>query len=751
MPLTFIRKKSLKPKDALHVAHTVTSIVHELTGMMSFPPASAAVSILLLIFETIQSLQANKEGCLRIARRAARILLDIKDHMNGRWASAPPRLVKNLRTFQDTLSEIYQFMRAEAESKWQSRLMRQTSINESLANFNAALDDASQSFQIATLIDIHYAIGSQPSSVETSDLKAKAVGSGVTDSSEVSTLVVRTMEKNASPVNDSQDLKLALQDTQTRTVRSISSEPQPCEELDYLLSGTLSSVSLDEDHGFRRYHSSEVRLRGRSRLKDDWWSGAVEGHVNGQKSLIKKYDGPREQAAKEWLRDVKVLSNIFHPNMPQMVGYSDEQTPTPFIVLANVDTKSPRAMILETLRSGTLASSAELLLRFYRDIHDATSYTQRQLGLSDSQMQDFVQDARFRIDGEKNLILGLPPPKEGQWHTYRNYNLTYSLVNACLNLLPNNGKTLESDNDEVTKDMRDKINHLLALVRGILPAESEPPALSERAQSLLEAADDGMCLTVAAMRASSLNAKAHAHTWSERSVPANKFAIGDLGYIPQGKGFESFVLLRNVVKDGLVVFDLTQEAYGTQWTWKNMPTSRQALEGYDLPGDVKGWAIGVTADTQIDSQIIHEASVVSPTDAWRFLLRKGQALAAEAQVLPHQLILVTRVGVNQNFYIRQFGTIPGQPPSFHRPHHAPQSSFGRPAFNHHPWQHPPPPAIFYLFTSLDPAHEPYYSDTPMCAPKGAPRPELKKGYISQIGWAHGFLNYVQLHEEDFMP
>lgn len=151
--------------------------------------------------------------------------------------------------------------------RWQSRLMRQTSINESLANFNAALDDASQSFQvcwdilsvwrttilifleIATLIDIHYAIGLQPSSAETSDLKANATGAGITDSSEVSTLVVCTMEKNASPVDDSQDLKLALQDTQTRTVRPISSAPQPCEELDYLLSGTLSSVSLDEDHG----------------------------------------------------------------------------------------------------------------------------------------------------------------------------------------------------------------------------------------------------------------------------------------------------------------------------------------------------------------------------------------------------------------------------------------------------------------------------------------------------------------------
>lgn len=49
---------------------------------------------------------------------------------------------------------------------------------------------------------------------------------------------------------------------------------------------------------FRQYHQSEVRLQGRSRLKDGWWAGAVEGQAGGQNALVKLYEGEKGQAAK---------------------------------------------------------------------------------------------------------------------------------------------------------------------------------------------------------------------------------------------------------------------------------------------------------------------------------------------------------------------------------------------------------------------------------------------------------------------
>jgi len=61
-------------------------------------------------------------------------------------------------------------------------------------------------------------------------------------------------------------------------------------------------------------------------LKDGWWAGATEVQAQGQRALIKKYDGDKDRAYKvnglvsvfngystyfqDWLRDVKVLQNL---------------------------------------------------------------------------------------------------------------------------------------------------------------------------------------------------------------------------------------------------------------------------------------------------------------------------------------------------------------------------------------------------------------------------------------------------------
>lgn len=43
-----------------------------------------------------------------------------------------------------------------------------------------------------------------------------------------------------------------------------------------------------------------------------------------------------------------------------------------------------------------------------------------------------MQDASYSLDGDGNVIVGLPPPKEGRWITARSYRLLESLVSTCL-------------------------------------------------------------------------------------------------------------------------------------------------------------------------------------------------------------------------------------------------------------------------------------------------------------------------------
>lgn len=47
---------------------------------------------------------------------------------------------------------------------------------------------------------------------------------------------------------------------------------------------------------FRRYHQSDLLLRGLSRTRERWWAGTAQAEVDGQSVIVKRYEGPREGA-----------------------------------------------------------------------------------------------------------------------------------------------------------------------------------------------------------------------------------------------------------------------------------------------------------------------------------------------------------------------------------------------------------------------------------------------------------------------
>lgn len=378
MPLRFIRTKKLGIDiDPLEAAIVTTAFARDLMATMQFPPAAAAVSIVLLILQTIQNIQVNKSGCDRLARRAAQILIDIDEQMRGRYYEAPEALLRNLDRFESVLISIHQFMRKLADSKWSDRFLRKSSIDDALVEYMRMLDEAAQAFQLATLINIHLAVSSLRGNTASNAAAERAIDAlpppayhEVLNGPDSVAIEIR------SPgIVGAAECTVAESDPLAAAGGESLSPPEK-RLTDHYLSVELSSLTLD-DHGFRRYHQSEVILRGRSRLQDGWWAGATEVQVQGQRALIKKYDDDKDHAYSKWLRDIKVLQNLYHPNLPQMLGFSDERAPTPFILLANVQTQSPQALVREMLRSSSLGTSIELLLRFYRDLADTATYVQR--------------------------------------------------------------------------------------------------------------------------------------------------------------------------------------------------------------------------------------------------------------------------------------------------------------------------------------------------------------------------------------
>ncbi|KAG2107712.1 uncharacterized protein F5147DRAFT_577531 [Suillus discolor] len=759
MPLRFIRMK--KPGidiDPLQAAITTTAFARDLMATMQFPPASAAVSVLLLILQTIQNIQVNKSACDRLARRAVQILIDIDEQMRGRYHEAPGSLLRNLERFESTLISIHQFMRKLADSKWSDRFLRKSSIDDALVEYMHMLDEAAQAFQVAlatmlaTLINIHLAVNSLRGSTASNATAERVIDAPLPPAyHEVLNKPDSVIEIRSPGIVNAAESIVAESDIPV-TAGGEPLSPSENRFTDHYLPAELLSLTLEDDHGV----SNNQRLSYAAGLDCRTDGGLVQWK---SRMLLKL-------GFQKWLRDVKMLQNLYHPNLPQMLGFSDERAPTPFILLANVQTQSPQALVREMLRSSSLGTSIELMLRFYRDLADTAMYVQRQLSLDENKVQDFIEASSLRVDSLKTLVVGLPPPRDGEWYTARNYGLAHTLLDACLRMLPNNGHvTYSYDRGEefVTEEIQKKINHLVTLARALLPSGRQSPVLPIQLEALIEETESKTSsLTLRQIRDLTWNAEgAHGHTWYEKNVPADKFSVGDIGYIPVGGDFESFVLLSNVIKDGKAAFSLSQRSHGEHWCWEHIPIHRQPLQAYELPEAVAGWPVAVPPYSQIDVVVVHEAYLSCVKDAWQYLLRNGKGHAADGGIEPEDLILVTHVGTHQDFYVRDFRSKTIMPqthvanPRFaaNQFHHQGRHGFHQPpgfGFQNHgvPFNQPALPAIVYLLTSLDANHEPHWSPSPVCLPKMSRQP-LARHFTTKVGRKTGFLNYVQLHAEDF--
>ncbi|KAI9057558.1 hypothetical protein FKP32DRAFT_1615265 [Trametes sanguinea] len=807
MPLKAIKIRKVTTDDALNALVATSAVSKQIADIMQFPPAQAAAGILLLVFETIQKIQTNKEDCYRLAQRCLSMLVDIRDHMTEHRESAPPSLLKAITKFEEALESIYKFMKQEAEQTWGTRLLRKGTMELAMKRHHLALDDAVRSFQIASLINIQLSLGDMPG-------RAKARDNAVTESAESpeSSQSLQLREATLPAYSEELVVRGAMTD-----VGEICFSPEPASafaesfamieappsvssigsEYEMLLSapdsefGEFSSVPseaeedfrITEHHGFSQYHQSQFLMKGKSRIRSGWWAGGVEGDIDGRRSFMLRYDGNRRDAMKRWMRDVRLLQNIYHPNLPQMIGYSNDETPTPFIVLANVQTRLPQAMLLDAVKHARIGVCVQMMLRFYKDTLDAALYLQRQMNLSDSKLQDYVENSDLRIDAENTVVMGLPPPDIDRVHSWRNYGLAYSIRSIFLKILPGAGYAREpvdvNDQSGSTIEKQRKISHLTMIARTLLPDSENIDVVQKRLQDVLTAEDEEdeeaemASISLRQLRKAALANGMIQQAWHRNTVPPNKYAVGDLGYLPRGSNdWSDFVLCCNVYQDGSISTDVENFASGMQGSWvQGGRYDRQKLTPFDYPGGINGWPVVVLPEVDFTLYINHELAMTQLNVAWDYLLENGNSIATQYGVRPEELILVSRVGCEQRFRVRDLRTVRYWPASMNFPPH-PHQHLQRQAFpgrmGHQAFGSRLPggeerrliqgqdlaPKLFYLFTSGDKHYQSHFSQSPMPSPlqAGEKPPELNSNLAQCFAYptdAFGYLDYVQLHAEDY--
>ncbi|PFH49314.1 hypothetical protein AMATHDRAFT_5016 [Amanita thiersii Skay4041] len=664
MPLRIVRVPKPGTKNvALEVAVTTMTLTRDLSNMTMFPPVAATASVLLLILQTVKN---NRDGCVLLAHRCARVLFELNDLMADRWHSAPPALLRNLAKFTQTLESIHTFMKAQASAKWAMRLIRKVSIEAALADFDKQLSDAAQLFQMAMLIDISHQVLSRAGNIKDSgvnkveDAYIEAAATGHSSQpppySPPNSKVSEVGPMNDCNQNDGTESSFENNTTSTVEEATLLQEQAPADD------------DLIEDHGFRRYHSSEVRLVGRPKVSAGWWSDTALASVDGQTSLVKYYPrSSQDDAVRIWLRDVKILQNIFHPNLPQMIGYSHQRAPAPFILLSDLETRPADRLLTQILKSDGVAACIHMVARYYSDITAASTYLQRQLSLSETQMQDFIEGTNFMVNDRNAIIMGLPPLKDRTWVSFRNYDLSHSLKTAALHLLPGKSivqRRLEHYEYLANGDDPIKVAHLISLARGLLSSSTPHSTTCPMLQFINNGDDEELCpagdtkVTMKELRKLSIQANVHDFRWTEVSaIPPYKFTAGDYGYVPKGADFAGFVKLGNIYqhKSAEIELPLVDEVHGTQFCWQDRPVRHVEMQNYPLLDQTHCWPVPVPRGTQMNCQIEHRQRMTDTNAAWRYLLKNARSFAEKANIPPEVLTLITASGTNQDFYIKDFG------------------------------------------------------------------------------------------------
>ncbi|KAH9856427.1 hypothetical protein C2E23DRAFT_517278 [Lenzites betulinus] len=347
-----------------------------------------------MVLQTIQQIQSNQEGCYRIAKRCWTILVDIRDHMAGHCDSAPPSLLRAFSRFEETLESIHKFMKQEAERKWSSRLLRKNRIENAIEQYHVALDDAARTFQITMLINLNAHLTVGDASRRHDDGPA--------------TYAVRLAQCVSSSTESTSSESVSTQDDES----IYSSETDDDDDDD--------DCQIIEHHGFTQYHQSQIRLTAKSDIRLGWWRSGYEGEIDGRKVLALQYDADRRNAVTRWVKDVKTLQNIYHPNLPQMIGYSNDKTPIPFILLANVHTcRDPVTALFnayKTWKTIRLKGHAAVknarekgVLDYLRSIEEAAKYLQRQAGLSATELRHCFKLSAFRVDSDQTIVMSIDP------------------------------------------------------------------------------------------------------------------------------------------------------------------------------------------------------------------------------------------------------------------------------------------------------------------------------------------------------
>ncbi|KAI0289120.1 hypothetical protein BC826DRAFT_1187974 [Russula brevipes] len=743
---------------------TVTAL-KTVTDVCPVPPLTAAANAVLSILQIVSDVKTNRQGCIRLAQWVMDLLVFLQSRMEGKQ-DAPKSLLDDIHEFERTLLSIYEYMCRLSQMNRIRRGLEKAKIQEELMQHEQKLTcDWAEWDQLSLSIETSYVLGvlsaassNTPARIpdQDQDVVTNTIGSPGASSS-------LGLSPFDSPVTRSEVVKRSC---------GHAGSPLPTNAVYTEEEEFLAIMSGDADEfGFRKYHQSDVIVGKANRKAIGWFSGTSEADVCGRKATIKRYDGGKSyikgvgeryqnvEKSSVCLRLIVLFASVTktphgsHGNLPQIIGYSDRKTPTPFILLASVQNRDLDSVMRSVLTTGNLADCATMILRTYRDVASAMTHAQRQLSLSEVDVHHFIDSASYGVSNDNHVIVGLPPPCESWRVTYcrgLEQSLEQWVLRNLIELVDDETATLRvGPCQELVQFNRDR--QLYRLFHSLLPREGEGLDLSPELEDRLDHADEHSPFNLCALRAFSMHQLQSVRTWPDKRF-VRPISAGDYGYIPGGSmDLAKFVFLGNI-QDGEYRKEITQvvgKAECKLFTSEHDPVichrSSPPVATSSISDEGECWLIPLPLNRFASARVSYEMRLNPAKHGREFLAAHGASLASKHEIEAQNLILVTRSQREHYYHTDGWSHLSPAPYAIELDSTASDGpAFPVPVLPAEPLSEPP---MVYLITSSRPDFEAYVTDVPLSASHQHSKSSSPL-HVGDHEWEHcEVIDYVQLDSE----
>ncbi|KAI0288477.1 hypothetical protein BC826DRAFT_688134 [Russula brevipes] len=136
---------------------TVTAL-KTVSDVSPIPPLTAAANVVLSILQIVSDVKTNRQGCIRLARRAMGLLVLLQTRMEGKQ-DAPKSLLDDIHEFEQTLSSMYEYMCRLSQMNRIRRGLEKVKIQDELMQHEQKLSGAELRFQVSSSIETRYVLG----------------------------------------------------------------------------------------------------------------------------------------------------------------------------------------------------------------------------------------------------------------------------------------------------------------------------------------------------------------------------------------------------------------------------------------------------------------------------------------------------------------------------------------------------------------------------------------------------------------